>query len=672
MSDTLNSQILGAQGPVHGGNGDQYNYNYTYASDSRVKNPRSIAEDQLLWLWRRFVPPEGFGEARRTLESHGTALLDGPPGSGRTSAARVLLHELRREAGSFHELLPDEEDVSLRDPGLVGDGDRLLLDLSDADEALWVGVRQDLSSLRRNALERGARLVVVLPRRGSRTLPEDLNQYRVQVVRPQERDVLLRHLRMDGVPLDDDTRTLPVLSRFLRSEPPMREVAGLADLIRRARDAARAGEGFADWCGRALAALDDQGPQVAKKVAGLGKGPQRALLLSAAMLHGAHPDVVHCGAASLLTEVDHPESDRPLLEHPDLAARLEEISAGPDANGLVRFDELDHDTAVRAHFWDHMPDLREPLCAWVGRLVDLEIPKFTQGDRDRLAERLAEQYLRTGHPGGLASFVERWAAPGAAPRCLRAAARALRCGLLDERHGRFLRGKVYDWAKNGRLGEGLASVLVGVCTEVVAVRHPDQAVVRLHHLARRERQGPRARDALLGLVEEDHRLRRFLLHRLALALPGGAWATDLDLFLQAADPRVLTDPGARVRALLEEAPVRDWLATGWGAVLRRCPRRTWEPHAQRWLHTACTAGDHDGLLLDVLVAAAAPQGDLFAALYATARSGQRSAPGGPERGAAVTDRLLAKISAAQGLRPAPPPPPRAPHHSQQSFRGTYP
>ncbi|WP_425472842.1 helix-turn-helix domain-containing protein [Streptomyces botrytidirepellens] len=37
-----------------------------------------------------------------------------------------------------------------------------------------------------------------------------------------------------------------------------------------------------------------------------------------------------------------------------------------------------------------------------------------------------------------------------------------------------------------RLSEPLAHVLVEVCAEVIAVQHPDQALVRLHHLARRE------------------------------------------------------------------------------------------------------------------------------------------------------------------------------------------
>ncbi|MET7906630.1 hypothetical protein ABZS86_36385 [Streptomyces sp. NPDC005355] len=128
MSNSANARIYDPRGPVHSGIGDQvYVVINEFAKGSSGRNPRHLAEDHLLWLWQRFVHPRGFGQARRILAETSTVLLDGAPGSGRTSAARVLLHELRRDVGSFHELLPGEEGESLLDPDLVGDEDRLLL-----------------------------------------------------------------------------------------------------------------------------------------------------------------------------------------------------------------------------------------------------------------------------------------------------------------------------------------------------------------------------------------------------------------------------------------------------------------------------------------------------------------------------------------------------------------
>lgn len=70
----------------------------------------------------------------------------------------------------------------------------------------------------------------------------------------------------------------------------MRDIADLARLIVRARATAPDCEAFAQWCARARDAMTDRGPQVARQVAGLRHGAQRAVLMSAAVLHGAHAD----------------------------------------------------------------------------------------------------------------------------------------------------------------------------------------------------------------------------------------------------------------------------------------------------------------------------------------------------------------------------------------------
>ncbi|MET7938364.1 hypothetical protein [Streptomyces sp. NPDC005322] len=655
MSDSANARIYDPRGPVHSGIGDQvYVVINEFAKGSSGRNPRHLAEDHLLWLWQRFVHPRGFGQARRILAETSTVLLDGAPGSGRTSAARVLLHELRRDVGSFHELLPGEEGESLLVPDLVGDEDRLLLDLAAADESRWTEVLEELPSFRKTVLDHGAHLVVALPSRRTDRLAVELDRHRVEIFRPRGMEVLLRHLRQDGLPQADRARSVPAVSGFLDTPRPMREIAEFAGFIVRARGAARAGDSFTDWCESARKALADRGPQVAQHVADLTEGPQRALLLTTAMLHGAHADAVHNATTLLLNAVDHPKDDRPLLEHADLATRLEEVSAGLTQHGTVHFNEVEYDSAVRTHFWDHMPDLREHLRTWVGQTVELTVPVLSPDDRHDMVRRLSDQYLRTGRCEELASLAEQWATVPTTGRRLRAAAQALERGLLDERHGHSFRGKIYAWSRNDRLSEPLAHVLVEVCAEVIAIQHPDQALVRLHHLARRERRTTRARDALCRLVQEDHRLRRRMLHRLVSSPT--SWPADIDLFLQTSDPAALTRLGGRARPLLDENVVREQLTAGWGMVFGRLPLSAWAKNVRHWLHTACSDEHHAGPLLDVLVSGAAGRGEVFGALYATARRAELTAPGGRKHGSVLTDLLLRKISAAQGIQqPSPQP-----------------
>lgn len=204
-----------------------------------------------------------------------------------------------------------------------------------------------------------------------------------------------------------------------------------------------------------------------------------------------------------------------------------------------------------------------------------------------------------------------------------------------------------------------AQVLVRICADVLAAGHPDQALLRLYYLARREHDPAQpALQALDDLVAGSRRLRRRLLDRLARS---ELHLSDLDIFLRASDPVPLTDSSDASCALVEENEVQRSLITCWYAVLAELPRTTWQPHAARWLHRAADDTGHRGeFLLDLLVSAAerceGRRGEAFAALYASAREAERTAPGGPARSVETTELLLHKISVAQGLGPAASPP----------------
>lgn len=655
MSGHNSTRVGNARGPMHSGSGDIH---FHAAPDPREPDGpsfRRIADDQLAWLRRVLVAPGGMGPARSRLADTGTVILDGAPGSGRTSAARVLLREYHQDAGVLHELLPGEDDeLSLRDPDLVGAGDRLLLDLSASDAVRWSAAQADLPALRKAVHEQNAHLVVVMLHGGA--LDADLQHYRVEIGRPQGSRVLRRHLRTHGVPYEQYRRSDPTLSGLLE-RGSMREIADFADLVRRARETAQPADGYEQWCATARKAQADRRKDVAALVARLREGPQRALLISVSMLHGAHADVIHRTTQLLLRTAGSPLDNIPLLQHKDLAERLTEVSAVAGPDGCVRFTELDYDTAVRTHVWDHLPDLRQHLDTWTARTVDVSDPHLTRDFRDKLVAQLAGQYLRTGHRTGLASLAEKWSSGGASRARQEAAVHALTCGLVAPGHGRAFRERVYQWCVKRQPNEEFTQVLIRVCADVIAVSHPDQAMLRLYYLARRERGTNGAREALCDLVATSHRLRRRLLGRLARE---GRTPADLNIFLRVCDPEPLIVPYDQSRALVDETGVRDSLATCWNAVLSELPREAWQPFLAGWLHSATLHGRRGGVLLDLLVAAAGrcdQRGAAFAAVYASARDTERACPAGHSRAAATSDRLLQKISVAQGIGPLTSPSP---------------
>ncbi|MEU3355459.1 hypothetical protein [Streptomyces sp. NPDC037389] len=649
MRERIGSFLSGGQGPVHTGGGNQI---FITDPGDLLRNtygqtPRTIAEDQLRWLRQRFVAPSGLGEARELLRQSGTVLLNGDPGSGRHSAAQMLLYELAKDGGAFHELTPEGKKPYLI-ADYIGENDRLLLNMSTRDEDLWSDVQDELSSFRRTVVERRAHLVVVLPHRLVHRLHPPFQQFRADIERPSGREVLRRYARLAGID-PGETATLPAdLVSYLDRKPPLREVAALAHYLARAHASSPGAGGFPRWCEEALGAVTDRAKQAADDVASLREGPQRALLLSTAMLHGSHADAVHRATGDLLRAVGYPDDPVPLLERADLAERFKAINAERDPEGRVRFTGLGYAPAVRAHFWGTMPELRAHFRTWVGGAVELRT--LTQGNRDRLIARFTEQCLRTERPSDLVTLVERWAGSAHADTALRtirqrAAAHSLEHGLTHESWGHFFRAKIYDWSRERRLATGLAEVLVGVCGEVMAVRHPDQAMVRLHHLARRERGTTLARDALLRLVRADRRLHRRLLDRLDRDIAQADWPADVDLFLALADsvpsrPSLVTASGMR----------RQWVAC-WRAALQQRPRSAWNELMERWLTVASEDSRYRDGLLSVLVDSGGHRSDLLSLLYVATRDWACSAESTPGRSrrADVADRFLQMIDAAQGL-----------------------
>lgn len=655
MSEQISSSVFSRYTQVHSGPGPQYNTIITQSlADTEGKPFRTIAADQLLWLRRRFVHPSGFGDARDMLISQRTVLLDGKPGSGRLAAAQMLLHELRVGDETFKEIPLDNENDEAK-PLIscdgIADGDLLLLDLSEIEGKLWARAHRELHSLRAKVHKCRAHLVVVLAQANAERLEPGLRQYHVRLAPPPGPQVLQCYLRQDGLSWDEMSCPSPAVTEFLGGEPSMQDVARFAGLVAEARATSGGTSDFVAWCKEANAALSDRQIQLTDQLSRLRDGRQRALLLATAMLHGEHADAVHEAAASLLKEVKHPEEDLPLLEHADLAQRFCEIDAERDAQDRVRFKELGYAAAVRRHFWRHVPELRQSLGTWVGRTA--VSTSLDQDGRDKLVRRFAELCLHDRYRGMLSTLVEAWTAKAMNGTGRRAAAQALTQGLQDRRQGRYFRRQIYEWATtNQGLPGTLAEVIVATCTEVMVVHHPYEAVVRLHHLARRERETTRARDALIRLVRADRRLLRLMFDRLnrQFSENRGWKGTDADLFLELADPELLAAAAAGARPLLASDVVRDQVALGWSVVYERGPDDAWDELARRWLLAAGEAGSRHDVLLDVLVEGGRQRTDVLSRLYGMAGELERVHPTPTEHDMRLRDRLLNKINIALGIQ----------------------
>lgn len=632
MSDSTSTYLYAAQAIVHTGAGD---LNASLPPDIGGGRLRKQAIDELRWLAQRFVDPRGFGEARDVLTSHRTVLLAGPPGSGRTATAKVLLRELVAESGTIHELLmQDEESETWLNLGHIGDGDLVWLDLSGASGTLWSEIQAELSPLRQAVHERAAHLAIVLPQETEDLRPE-FGQYRVQIEPPSAREVLSRYLRMDGILGPGSLPSLP----FLDEDRPLRDIAKYAQFIADARKRASGAGDLASWGAVAYQALSGQGKSVAELVSNLGQGPQRSFLLAAAMLHGASTYAVHRASVSLLQVVEHPVDECPVLERATLDQRLREIKAEIDPSGNVRFASLDYDSAVRSYFWTHMPEIHDHMGAWVSRTLDDE--HFTHTELVGLVWRFTEHFLNERYQPNLFSLVEDWTRKPTIGR-VKAATVVLRCGLRDEKSGRAFRRKAYEWSRTRGLPDALADVIVVACCGEMAVSHPDEALVRLHHLARRERV-PRARQALAGLVTEERRFLRQMLRRLTDSNPERKkWPADVGLFLELIVPEALTAPGQHGRALIREIAIRRQLTDGWNLAFANEVPEIWRPHAERWLQCAVRDCAHRHELLEILVEAGKLRADVLARLYTMTRR--------YEMRSSISDLLLRKVNAAQGIR----------------------
>jgi hypothetical protein len=645
------TEIHEPHGPLHTGEGGQYLgptvvVNHVESVTRQGWDLRWMAKDDLRRLRQQFVPPPNLGPARDKLHQNRTIILIGPPGSGRYTAAKMLLAELGDDSAPFSPLLDEADRASDKlNPVRIGFQDRLLLDLSDSDEETLRERQRELPTFRAELHRQDAYLVVVLADERDHHVNTELAHHVVKIDRPRGHIVFQRHLAIENIRLADDDLQSEALAPHLTSA--MGDIANLARRVIQQRDADPRGY-VSTWLKQALAEDSSRQHEVAEQVNATSSARERAVLLAAAMCEGATTDGVFFAAQWLLEQVNTSD-EKPRLEQPGYLRQLKELVKEVQTNERVAFAKVAYDDAVRNHFWDNYPDLRSAFSRWVGET--LTSSHLTPSDRKALVQRFLDQALRTASVQDVVSLINRWVNPtehGGPSYWIEFATQALIAGLTHERHGRHFRNLVYDWSRKADLPEHIGQLLVRVCTDVIAPSFPEQAVVRLHQRARREsgQRSPTARDALLDLVSRSRLLLRLLLDRLARNFGNHNWTADLHLFLEAADPHQLVGADGRSQPLAAEAVAQSQLVEGWHTVMTHRPDLAW-PTVRTWLQAATRTKSPD-LLLTILVDAAQRNLRLLGALYVVARDWSHSEPGCP-RIAAELSRL---IDAAQGIHPA--------------------
>ncbi|MFH8992925.1 hypothetical protein [Streptomyces sp. NPDC017940] len=643
MTGLGGTSVSNQHGPLHSGGGNQYNYYWSMGSEEplvRAGTDRlEIVREHRLRLARCFVPPRGCGRAAERLTQPGAmVILQGASGSGRRTTATMLLERASQPGDRIEELQSNpEEGVPEPSPA-----DRYLLDLSRVGEDDYAAAQRTLMMYRSLVEKHGARMVTVFPTGLEWMLDADLAPLAVAIERPRGRAVLSRHLRVRGVQFEYEQLSTDELTQMFATAP-MRELDRLAELVLQARDSARYGTDFSHWRDEALTAATNWSHQVVQQLREHRSGPERALLLAAAMMSGATADTVMGAANRLLELVRHPKDETPRLAQQGLGEQFEKLSLVREADGRVHFGGLAYDGAVRRHFWENFPDLRSGFRDWVAQCTAL--PGLASEDRGRLVGRFAEQALASGRPEDLCVLVEKWTQPSAGGRLSAAAATALELGLSHEQYGSRFRSRVYQWATATRLTPDLARVLIGVCRHVIAVTHPEQAVVRLRHLAlRREVPEPLVKEARSTLSQLACGNRRLYVRSILSLLPRARLESgNLDVLLALLDP---TDVAI-------EPPWQEF-TLAWRAVMGGKPAAAWRPVVQRWL-TLLARREVSDRILGALLLASSGDRELLNQLYVTTCDWADSQVGGTAEQARwedrkrITEAFCHEIDLAQGV-----------------------
>ncbi|WP_143261742.1 hypothetical protein [Allokutzneria sp. NRRL B-24872] len=500
-------------GPSNTGSGSQIN-NFFNETQRRRREARRVANEHVRWLAERFVAPQRYPE--NALQRPGSIVLMGARGTGlRTAALMVLTQRGKIGLEQLRELsdVADGPGEQALDQGGLRDDERLLLDLTNTDDAKIVLLRAELDAYRAAVESKRARLVVVIRRDQEHLLRGSFTGLIVDLEPPNGSRLLQRHLHAAKIhvslPLPAETGTETTLEDYLATAS-VRDIVGLARLTTEA--CATQPRGTPDtWLQAALNARSAQGGKAAELFQQSSDGNDRALLVVAGFLAGRPLEALIDAEASFQRLVGLPPDKTHVLNGRYLAQRMRDIGLRAEGERSVTFAEFGCDGAVRHHFWTYFAELRPRMPDWVARTVAL--PGLTAVDTWTLVDRFAQQVLTTGPVHLLTDLARRLSA-----HKTELALQVFSVALHHHELSGPVREQIYNWARDPNLPSPLAKVLISTCIEELAPHRPTQALVRLRWLTR-HRDGEvssRARTALLDLVV-DRGFQRWLLYQWANA-----------------------------------------------------------------------------------------------------------------------------------------------------------
>ncbi|GAB3472716.1 hypothetical protein GCM10027440_00160 [Nocardiopsis coralliicola] len=598
-----------------------------------------------------FVKPPGFSRILSGDEAPAALLISGPRGSGRRGAAMRWLSEFGAPEKGIRTL-PDADRPPLLDGEAISEGELLYLDATLSDGTRATALLRELPRFAAEVAERGGRIAVVLEPQQAIDLEVRAEADAVAVRRPDTGAVLRSYLGYLRITAGPREFAAAGITDWLAA-------AGVEETVQlayHARDASLAEEGtgtVADWLATAHRAAGDWREDVAGWLDSQPAPQDRAVLLAAAVFENATAEQVAAAAEGLAEATAVPEEEGSPLERLGFAGRLKRLGAVIREDRRVEFERFGYGEAVLTRFWDEYPWLHEVFEKWISRILEKE--RIHLRDRLRAAERFAEQCLRVRRHGPLLTLARRWS--NGPLWTAELALELLRCGLRDERAAPAVRRWLYDTAKEESLPASCIRVVTAVSYGVLADTHPNQAIVRLHHAARRGGAGPEPRQAageaalrLADLARESSSLRSGVLRRFAdrfAAGPGKYWDADASILWGVVDPAVLTSSGGFPLTAAEGGDLRTCLAAVW-----RRDRAEVRPHARRWLEF-WTGGPHRTTTVSLITGAAADAGRLDA-LYAETRTWLAETADGDARGSrqVIARQVRSEIDAWR--RPAEP------------------
>ncbi len=662
-----NSTVAGARGPVNAGSGQQFVGTIAIGHDAiaaalrRPSSRRLVSNDVLDWLTRRFVAPAGYDAAAAALATPGLVVVAGAAGSGRRTAARMLLRDSgHRDGGSQQELSVEESNGNTRvipSPDTVLDEDRLLLDLSDLDPVELPAVERALDPFRAE-VERRTYVVVVLPEGYEPHISTELRSLVRQVRRPDHRAVLRSHLESAQIVPGPEDLSHPLLDEHLATSP-MSELAEIARVVADARTGDRGTGTLQQWLITAVGAFADRGDEAARNVRAVEDGRKRSLLFAAGMLEGAPADVIFHAQQRLLTVLEYPSSGQHALDDQDFAQQLASLGVVFGPRRRTAFTQVGYDAALRRHFWTHFPGLRDHFRDWTAWVAVSGL--LGGSDLEVLIERFTDQLLEVERPVELLALVESWCgqAHTSTPGFLRPLEQALRRGLGHPLHGNLFRRTFWEWSRRPNGPAALANLVIELSAATIAATHPDQAVVRLHHLTRHNDADVResALEALIALSQDRLLWRRILTRLCGNPLFPAMRAADRPLFL--ALVTAARAPGRRQYPIPfttgVPTQIRSYLVKGWHTVLSDPTGAPPREFVEEWLDADTASGEPH--LTPILVDACAADPALLGRLFAVSRNWVRSTHDTglrPLRERTAAD-LRDRIDRAQGLSLTVPP-----------------